>query len=48
MNAGRQDIGPLNVPTRKRKGKQKRLVLQQMQALRKPDPSAVIAAKQIT
>ncbi len=44
MNAGRQDTGLLNAPTRKRKDKWKRLALRQMQALREPNPSAVPAA----
>ncbi len=46
--AGRQDIGLRNVPTRKRKDDQKRLVLQQMQVLRKPNPSVVTVANQVT
>ncbi len=48
MNVERQDTGLLNVPTRKRKDEQKRLVLQQMQALREPNPSAVTVANQVT
>jgi hypothetical protein len=46
MNTGRQDTGLLNVPTRKRQDKQKRLALRQMQALREPNPSAVTVANQ--
>ncbi len=48
LTVGRQDIGLQNVPTRKRKDDQKKLVLQQMQALRNPNPSAVAAANQVT
>jgi hypothetical protein len=45
LNARRQDAGLQNVPTRKRKDDWKRLVLQQMQALRKPNPIAVTVTK---
>jgi hypothetical protein len=48
LTVGRLDTGLQNVPTRKRKDKWKRLVLQQMQVLRKPNPSAVTVANQVT
>jgi hypothetical protein len=45
--AGRWDTGLQNVLTRKRKYNWIRLALQQMQALRKPNQSAVTAANQV-
>jgi hypothetical protein len=48
LPVGKQDTGLQNVPTRKRKDDQKRLALQQMQALRTPNPSAVTAATLVT